>query len=385
VEAKRSTSKNHVEEFRRYKDLGGVPGDYFQDEWRHANITDFGQFNVSYSALKTMFERDLNGLFQQFEDNKLTIARRLGVGEHDNPDSSYFNYPKGFGPFHQNVLLPAFIAAYTGEDASTMKVTNNFVGDVIIKTIPRPNWRMTYNGLGKIGALQDIFQNISITHGYQGKMVVNSFDTDRQYDPADLTKLKETTLDYYTRFEIPDLQIDEQFAPLIGIDVRLKNEMSFKTEYKSSRQLRLELIGTGRLHETKGEEFSINFGYKLKDTKIAFLQPKKKKKADPKKDKKGPNIGRPGQRASQNTPGDMDFSFDMSIRDDVTNIRELVTGLVEPNRGSRRVSIAPAITYQLNDQLSLRFFFDYNKNTPKTSQGYPTTNIRSGVTVRFQL
>jgi len=171
----------------------------------------------------------------------------------------------------------------------------------------------------------------------------------------------------------------------ISLDVRLKNEMSFKTEYKKSRQLRLELIGTGRLHESKGEEFTVNFGYKLKETQIAFLKPKKKKKADPSKDKNKPSIGKPGSRASQNTPGDMDFTFNLSIRDDVTNIRELVTGLVEPNRGSRRVSFAPAIQYQLSDQLSLRFFFDYNKNTPKTSQGYPTTNIRSGVTVRFAL
>ncbi len=384
VEAKRSKSKNHAEQFRRFDDLGGP--NFVQDEWKHANVTDYGQFNVSYAALNTMFDKDLQGLFRQFENNKLTIARRLSSGNHDNPDSSYLEYPKGYGPFHQNVLLPAFIAAYTGQDANTMKVSDNFIGDVIIKTLPRPNWRMTYNGLTNIGNLKEIFQNISITHGYQGKMVVNSFDTDRQFDVNDPTKLKETNLDYYTRFEIPDIQIDEQFSPLFGIDVRLKNEMSFKTEYKKSRQLRLELIGTGRLHESKGEEFTVSFGYKLKETKIAFLQPKKKKKADPKKDDKNkPNIGRPGSRASQNTPGDMDFSFNLSIRDDVTNIRELVTGLVEPNRGSRRVSIAPAISYQLSDQLMLRFFFDYNKNTPKTSQGYPTTNIRSGVTVRFSL
>ncbi|MCC6722943.1 MAG: cell surface protein SprA [Saprospiraceae bacterium] len=383
IEAKRSKSKNHAEQFRRFEDLPGN-GEY-QPEWKHANTTDYGQFNVSYSALNTLFDKDLQGLFRQFEENKLIVAHRLSSGTHANPDSSYIGYPAGYGPFHQNVLLPAFIAAYTGQDANTMKVTKNFVGDVIIKSMPRPNWRMTYGGLSKLGGLEDIFQSINITHGYQGKMVVNNFDTDRQFDAAKPTKLKETNLDYYSRFEIPDIQIDEQFSPLFGIDVRLKNDMSFKTEYKKSRQLRLELIGTGRLHESKGEEFTVNFGYKLKDTKLKFLQPKKKKKPDPKKDKNKPNIGRPGARASQNTPGDMDFTFDMSIRDDVTNIRELVTGLVEPNRGSRRVSIAPAIKYQLSEQLSLRFFFDYNKNTPKTSQGYPTTNIRSGVTVRFSL
>ncbi|MCF8245667.1 MAG: cell surface protein SprA [Saprospiraceae bacterium] len=381
VEAKRSKGRNHSEEFRRYDDFGGDP---VQGEFRHANITDFGQFNTSYSALNTLFSKDLQGLFQQFEDNKLIVANRLGNGVHDNIDSAYLNYPKGYGPFSQNVLLPAFIAAYTGEDANTMKVSNNYVGDVIIKTIPRPNWRLTYNGLAKLGNLSDVFQTISITHGYQGKLVVNSFDTDRQYDRTDPGKLKETTLDYYSRFEVPDIQIDEQFSPLLGIDVRLKNGMSFKTEYKNSRQLRLELIGTGRLRETKAEEYTVNFGYKLKDTKLSFFTPKKKKKSSKKNDKK-PTIGRPGQRASQNTPGDMDFSFDLSVRDDVTNIRELITGLVEPDRGSRRVTFSPAITYQLNDQLSLRFFFDYSKNTPKTSAGYPTTNIRSGVTVRFSL
>jgi len=283
------------------------------------------------------------------------------------------------------VLLPAFIAAYTGQDASTIKVSENYVGDVLIKTIPRPNWRLTYNGLSKLWGLDDIFQNISITHGYQGKLVVNSYDTDRQYSRTEPLKLKETTLDYYSRFEIPDIQIDEQFSPLLGIDVRLKNDMSFKTEYKNSRQLRLELIGTGRLRETKASEYTVNFGYKLKDTKLSFLQPKKKKKTTKKENPNKPSFGRPGQRASQNNPGDMDFTFDFSVRDDVTIIRELITGLEEPDRGSRRVSISPAINYQLSNQLSLRFFFDYTKNTPKTSQGYPTTNIRSGVTVRFSL
>ncbi|MBI1224965.1 MAG: cell surface protein SprA [Bacteroidetes bacterium] len=388
VEAKRSKGKNHAEEFRRFED-NGIQGQFFQDEWKHANITDYGQFTTSYSALKTLFINDrkgLNDLFQEFSDNKLIVAHRLGTGVHENPDSAYLGYPKGYGPFSQNVLLPAFIAAYTGQDANTIKVSNNYVGDVIIKTIPRPNWRLTYNGLAKLGNLSDVFQSISITHGYQGKLVVNSYDTDRQYDRNDLTKLKETTLDYYSRFEIPDIQIDEQFSPLLGIDLRFKNEMSVKTEYKNSRQLRLELIGTGRLRETKASEFTAGFGYKLKDTKISFLSPKKKKKTTPKNDTgKKPNSGRPGQRASQSTPGDMDFACDFSVRDDVTNIRELITGLVEPDRGNRRVTLSPSITYQLNNQLSLRFFFDYSKNVPKTSAGYPTTNIRSGVTVRFAL
>lgn len=390
VEAKRSKSQFHAEEFRRFNDLGGTPGNYFQDEWRHANITDFGQFNVTYSALKTLFDDDLTGLFKRFDNNRVIIANRLGAlppGSHENTDPSYDQYPKGYGPFQQNVLLPAFIAAYTGQDPNTMKVSNNYIGDVVLKTMPKPNWRLTYNGLSKVGFFKDVFQSITINHGYVGRLIVSSFDTDRQFDQFDPEKVKEPNLDYYSRFEIPDIQIDEQFNPLFGFDVRLKNDMSFKAEYKSSRTLRLELLGTSRLHETRAEDLTIGFGYKIKEAKLGFLTPKKKKgKTKKDEDKKSPLGGnRPGGRSNQYDTGDMDFTFDFSLRDDITTIHELVTDLEEPSRGNRTLTINPQILYQLNEKLSLRFFFDYRKTTPKTSQGFPTTNVRSGVTVRFSL
>src|SRR5690606_38565503 len=135
-----------------------------------------------------------------------------------------------------------------------------------------------------------------------------------------------------------------------------------------------------------GSDITVGFGYKLKNVEFGFLTSKKKRKSKAQKDdaKPGSPSGRAGRRSS-NEPGSLDITFDFSIRDDETNQYDLEFGTQIPTRGTRTVSILPQATYQLNKQLSLRFFFDYRHQEPKTTQGYPTTNVRSGVTVRFSL
>lgn len=400
VEASRTKSRNHEENFRRGDLLDpDNPDNRFQSEMEHQAITDFGGFQVSYlGAINTLFEKDLFGLFQTFSDGRVVIANRLSsdpIGSHDDEDNAAAGYPRGYGRTHADVLLPAFLAVYTGKDVNTVEVSDDYLTNVLLKTLPAPNWRLTYNGLAKLAPFQDYFQSISISHGYKSTMSVSTYRTNNSFDVEDPFKLTlEATIDeeanpnlnYFSRFRVPDVQIQEQFSPLLGVDVRLKNDMSFKAEYANSRRIALDL-GTTTLDETIGTDITLGFGYKLKNVEFGFLASKKKKKSRTKKedDKKPPaQSGRAGRR-SANEPGSLDITFDFSIRDDETNQYDLFTGTQQPTRGNRTVSILPQATYQLNKQLSLRFFFDYRHQEPKTTQGYPTTNVRSGVTVRFSL
>jgi cell surface protein SprA len=192
------------------------------------------------------------------------------------------------------------------------------------------------------------------------------------------------SLDYFVRFRVPDIQLQEAFRPLVGFDARLKNDMSFKAEYAKSRTVSLDLGGSS-MDETLATDITIGFGYKLKDIEFGFLSSKRKRKNKKKKEEdKKTGSSRPGRR-SANEPGSLDITFDFSIRDDETNQYLIVEGTKQPSRGNRSVTILPQATFQLNKQLSLRFFFDYRRQEPKTTEGYPTTNIRSGVTVRFSL
>ena len=122
-----------------------------------------------------MFQDDsiqLANLFHKFEENRKIISKKRGFGDHDldGPD-----YAKGFGRQQQDVLVPAFLSAYTDKDPQNFELTDMF------KWIPRPNWTVNYNGLSKIPFLKDIFSNVRISHGYKNTLSVNSFESQLNY------------------------------------------------------------------------------------------------------------------------------------------------------------------------------------------------------------
>src|SRR5690606_29509878 len=105
---------------------------------------------------------------------------------------------------------------------NNVEIANDYLSNVVLKSLPQPNWRLTYNGLSKLAPFTDMFQSISISHGYKGTLSVSSYETNLGgYDPDDPFKLiTEDTpdqssnpgLNYYTRFRVPDIQIQEQFS-----------------------------------------------------------------------------------------------------------------------------------------------------------------------------
>ena len=72
----------------------------------------------------------------------------------------------------QSVLIPAFISAYTGIDAS--KISLNPIGD-----IPKLNWTLQYSGLEKY--FDKIFSSVSLQHGYRSNFTINNFNYNLNY------------------------------------------------------------------------------------------------------------------------------------------------------------------------------------------------------------
>jgi cell surface protein SprA len=283
------------------------------------------------------------------------------------------------------VLIPAFLAAYAGQDPNTIPVAADYT-QVLKKTLPNLNWNLSYNGLSKLPLFREIFTNFSIKHGYKSTLTVNSFQTDLLYTPDNPGKLNPETGDYYSRFEIPSIVISESFSPLIGIDLRTKNNISVRVDMKKTRNLQMSFLDNG-LNETKSSEYVVGFGYRMKELQLPFL-----KKLQNQKNEKpltpssgGRNSGGQGGGSSPRNNGDLDISFDFSLRDDVTTRYLLDQPVSEPTRGTRALSISPAAEYQVNKQLALRLFFDYRRTEPKISQSFPITNTSAGVVVRFTL
>ena len=54
-------------------------------------------------------------------------------------------------------------------------------------------------------------------------------------------------------------------------------------------------------------------------------------------------------------------------------------------RGSKDITISPAISYDVNKNVALRFFFDYRRQEPYVSTSFIVVNWEGGVTVRIKL
>ncbi len=386
--ASRQFQKNNTELFK-------VP-DQYDTVFAHRAIRNLGSMTVSYYNMQTIWNKDIDGIFNNFEANRRIISQRLGIAEGNTaPHSEDPGYTYGYGKIQQQVLIPAFLSAYNKSDP-------NKIGLDVFKTMPRVNWKVQYNGLSKLKTFKSVFSSFSITHGYKSTMTVNSYQTDLQYNANDHAagRTAELTGDYIARYEIPQLVLNEQFSPLLGIDMRFKNEMNFKVEMKKSRNLGMSFIDY-QLAEQRTTDYTFQWGYKMKNVIIPFLQTKgqkaklKKEKAAARKKKKtgeadpapDPKAGAASGKPSSGQKGnDLKFDFSFSYRDDVTANHRLDSGQkAQRTRGATTYRINPTVDYALNKRLTVGLYFDMNKTIPKTSASYPITNIQSGVRVRFSL
>ncbi len=374
LDLSRSYTENHTEYFK-VLELGG--------DFEHTVPRQLGSMTVTYSALSTLF-RDSNDdiiqLFNTFENNRVTISQRIGTGQHADSTEAALGYTEGYGRAQQDVLIPAFIAAYTDESPNSVKL------DIFDQT-PRINWRLTYNGLARVPMFQGLFQNFSITHGYKSTLTVNSFGTGLDYlgnvdfnDPND-RPVNEINNNFYPILEIPDVVIQEGFQPLIGLDMTFQNGISLNSTYTKQRTLAMSFV-SNQLSETQTEQFDIGFGYLIRDVNIGFLTGSKSSKKDEDED----GVIRQDQTRTPQARGrDLDINFTFSLRDDVTFNHLLDQGVVEPTRGNYSLQISPSAEYRISQQLSLRLFFDYRRNVPRISSGFPRTDTAGGIVVRFAL
>jgi cell surface protein SprA len=255
----------------------------------HNNPLSAGGFNISYIALRTFFKKhDPNSIskqFKDFQDYRDTISLRvanLNPYWKQLPDNQKFDsgYATGYGRYAQDVLIPSFIAAYTGKDPQRVNLLNqtnsNIRSNPFSGMLPMPNWNLLYNGLSNIPGISEVFSNISLTHGYNGSLSMNSFNSSLLY--ADELRfgapsfLDPVSKNYVPYFLIPNITISERMEPLIGLNVTTVSQWSIRFEYKKSRLLALSLVDY-QLSENNSTEWVIGTSYRKRGLKLPFRIP----------------------------------------------------------------------------------------------------------------
>ena len=143
------------------------------------------------------------------------------------------------------------------------------------------------------------------------------------------------------------------------------NQLTTRVEFKKSRTLSLSLIDY-QLAENRSTEFTVAVNWR----------------------KKGVPLFKNGVRIfgkDIKLDNDVTFRFDFSLRDDATANSKLDQGTSFGTAGQKVIRIAPSIDYILNKRVSLKLYFEQNRNIPKISNAFPITNTRGGLQVRISL
>ncbi len=339
--------------------------------FEHLNQVDMGTFSISYSIFGTVFEKldpkKVSATFKQFEENREIISSRWSETNPVYSNEEFFNpyddvllpnYSEGYGPYSQDVLIPAFLAAYTGDNAAEVSL-NPF------DQMPKPNYRITYNGLSKLPGFKRLFSAFNITSAYTSTMSLNSFITDLDFNGNYYYyghTVDTLTGNFVSLYEIPNIILTESLAPLIGFDVTWTNGITSKFDFKKSRTLTMSFIDY-QLTQINSTEFTIGMGYKMSGFTLPFKIKGKR-----------PNL-----------ENDLTFKFDFSFRDDITTNFRLDQDLNEPTGGMLAITIAPTIDYVVNDRFNVQLYFDRMQTIPKISTAFPITSTNAGVRVRFSL
>ncbi len=314
----------------------------------------FGNFSISTLMIATVFGKsDENGSpnFETFKDNRIIIANRVQA-DRAKPDIGLDEdgFPIRYGKTSQDVLLPAFFAAYSGQDPNRVNLDG-------FRDIPIPNWNIKYTGLMRNKWFSKKFQRFSLSHGYRAAYSINSFQTNLELQN---TRIDPETQDFRPADIINNVVMTDQFNPLMRVDFEMKSSMSVIAEVRTDRALSLS-FDNKLLTEINGKEYTLGLGYRFKD--VNFVT----------------NIAGEKQRLK----GDLNLKADVTLRDNITIIRNLDIDNNQITSGQNLLSLKFTIDYALSKSLNALFFYDHSFSQFAVSTAFPQTTINTGFTLRY--
>lgn len=337
-----------------------------------------GGFTVSYISFKTLFKpfnpNITSQTFLNFQNYRANLSQRLGEM---NPYSLGFfptgGYYKGYGQYSQDVLVPAFIAAYSGANPNKVALigqqNKTITTDPFSGYKPLPNWHITYGGLTHIPLISDLFKSLILTHAYTGTLSMNGFGSNLTYsDPAGYGWpgfIDTISHSYVPFFYVPNTTITEQFAPLIGIDATTVSGMNVRFSYLKGRTVSLSMIDY-QVSEVHNSGFTIGGTWRKKGIVLPFKVPFTSKD-------------------THKLDNDMTFKLDLSIQNNSTSNSIIDQNLTTPVAGNKTIKIDPSVDYVVNKRINVRLYFDQTRVVPYISSSPPTSLTRMGFEFRVSL
>jgi len=336
-----------------------------------------GNFTMSIISWGTAFEKVekgdeyISGAFEAFKSNTFVISRRKAeeMAANDptyDPDTDPVTgepittgYKNGYGITSRDVLIPAFLAAYTKGNPEKVPLDPFPSARHMM-----PNWRINFDGFSRLEFVQSVFRSVSITHQYRSTYAIGSYTTNRFYDEGEdgVSRIRDLQNNFIPEIDISLVVINEQFSPLFNLDLSWLNNLTTRFQLNKSRTVSLNLT-SNQVADIRNEEWVIGIGYRFSDVQIM--------------------VRTAGVRKPMKS--DLTVRLDLAIRDNKTMARKLIESVNQPVAGGQVFRIGTTADYVLSNRFNLQFFADYSKNNPFVASTFTTSNTNVGFSLKFTL
>ena len=343
-----------------------------------------GDFRMTTITLGSAFESAnaansyYSKTFETFLNNRNIIAGRLEriYSKTQYPDAGFLantglageQYDPSLGAVGLNsadVLIPAFIAAYSGGNPNSVGLT---AFPSLLKLLP--NWSVTYDGLMQLPFISKRFRTFALEHRYTSVYTVGAFNSYLNWVAAtgDGLGFTQNTISDYpfpsSPYDITTVSITEAFSPLIGLSSTLMNNVSLTLKYNRTRNIGLN-ISSYQISEMVKNDFTFGTGYRFEN----FNKVLKIKKTG------GANFNN-------------ELKVDAAVSYSKTHslIRKIEDRFTQAISGDALTMLKLSADYSLSKMITLQAYFDRQISNPLVStSAYPLTKTSFGVSVKVNL
>ena len=341
-----------------------------------------GNFQMTVISIGSAFESatPANGYysktFETFLNNREIIAGRLEqiYNRSSYPDAGFLAgndiagkpYDPSIGAMDFNsadVLIPAFIAAYSGKSPNTVGLS---AFPSLLKLLP--NWDVAYDGLMQLPFINKRFRTFTLNHRYSSVYAVGAYNSFMNWVSATggdgIGFIQNVASDNpypSSPFDITTVSITENFSPLIGLTSTLLNNVSFTVKYNRTRNVNLN-ISSYQITEMLKNDLSVGAGYRFDD----FNKVLKIRKTG------GANFNN-----ELRIDGTLSFNKTQSL------IRKIEDQYTQAISGDAQTMVKLTADYSLSKMITLQAYFDKQISNPLiSSTAYPLTKTDFGVNLR---
>lgn len=291
----------------------------------------------------------------------------------------------GVNGYSADVMIPAFLKAYTRMNS----------GLELFPSLAHmlPNWTLRYSGLGKLPWLRDIFKSVNLNHSYKSIFAIGSYQSYSTFmalmgpGMGFITDATTGNPIPSSMYNISTVSINEAFAPLLGVDVTLQNNLTAKLEYSQTRVLALSMT-SAQINEAVSKDWTFGLGYRINNFNLFGGGGTNRSVKN--SGKGNSNRNNNSQSSRNNARGranhDLNIRLDLSYRKQASILRDIATVSSTASSGNTAFKFSLMADYTLSKLLTMSFYLDRQTNTPLlSSNSYPTTTQDFGLSVKFSL